>query len=289
MHNDIASNLIVALTASILMLTAGPATADGGDTPTLLHAEALAQFDAPEADQGVVATGSFVYVIDNKRIGRFKKNSYRRDGRVTLSRGGIKHLNSCALGGDDEHLWCANSNFPERPMASSVEVFARDTLRHVESYSLGITDGSLVWFHPSEDGYLAGFAHYDGNGGIEGKSHRWTRIVRLDADLQRRAGWMLPDSVLKRLAPSSASGGAVGPDGLLYITGHDRPEMYVLGKPERGPKLIHLATVEIAIHGQAFAWDPAQERVVWGVDRPSSTVRSFRIPSIPRSDAYRFE
>ena len=93
---------------------------------------------------------------------------------------------------------------------------------------------------------------------------------------------MLPASVLERLAPHSASGGGIGPDGLLYLTGHDREEMYVLAFPELGPKLVHVATVDVGLQGQAFAWDRSTDRrIVWGISRPNREVRAFRIPEIP--------
>jgi hypothetical protein len=44
--------------------------------------------------------------------------------------------------------------------------------------------------------------------------------------------------VQARMAPHAASGGGIGPDGLLYLLGHDRTELYVLAKPRLGPVMI---------------------------------------------------
>lgn len=248
-----------------------------------LEAEEIARFSAAQAGQGAAADRAHVYAIVNAEIGRYDRESGEQTGTWSSPRSGpIEHINSCIVEIDRARLLCANSNFPERPMASSIEIFDTQAMTHVDSRSLGLTDGSLVWFDRLEDGWIAGFAHYDGTGGISGKDHRSTRIVRYDADWTERGGWMLPDSVLDRLAPHSTSGGGIGPDGLLYLTGHDREEMYVLAFPERGPKLEHVATIDIGLQGQAFAWDrTTDDRVVWGISRPNHEVRAFRIPPIP--------
>jgi hypothetical protein len=63
--------------------------------------------------------------------------------------------------------------------------------------------------------------------------------------------------VLDRFAPRSASGGVWGQDGLLYVSGHDRPEVYVLRLPKSRDVLEHVATIASPIEGQAIALDPA--------------------------------
>lgn len=91
---------------------------------------------------------------------------------------------------------------------------------------------------------------------------------------------MLPNSILDRLAPDAASGGQIGPDGLLYILGHDKPEMYVLAKPKMGPKLVHLATLDIALEGQAFSWDPIRTRTIFGINRRDGLLIEVKIPEV---------
>lgn len=274
---------IHALRAALLLLAwccAAPATAQ---EVLRLEATEIERFEAQEAGQGAAAGPNHFYAIVNSAIGKYDKASGAAGPKWSLPRSGpIRHINSCVVGGDANRLLCANSNFPELPMASSVEIFNAETMTHLRSYSLGLTDGSLVWFDQHGDGWIAGFAHYDGRGGVPDKGHRSTRIVRMDSTWTKRSGWMLPDSVLDRLAPYSASGGGIGPDGLLYLTGHDREEMYVLAFPELGPKLIHVATIDIALQGQAFAWDRSKRRcIVWGISRPNREVRAFQIPPIP--------
>ncbi|MBT8148184.1 MAG: hypothetical protein KJN90_15100, partial [Gammaproteobacteria bacterium] len=115
----------------------------------------------------------------------------------------------------------------------------------------------------------------------EYKGHSFASIIRYDDQWRRMGGWMIPQTVIERMQPYAASGGALGPDGLLYLTGHDRPEMYVLAAPVMGPKLVHIATIDIDVEGQAFAWDKSSgDRVVYGISRPNRQVRGFTVPKV---------
>ncbi len=259
--------------------------------PAQLDAITLSEFDAPEADQGAAVDAQHFYAVDNFVIGKFDKASGVLVERWIGQDGGlIAHLNSCLeLVGE---LWCANSNYPETPMASSIEVFTTTPLAHAKSHSLGILDeGSLTWFDQMGDDWIAGFAHYAEKGGLAYKDPSFAGIVLYDNDWRRKGGWQFPQTVLDRMAPYAASGGAVGPDEYLYIMGHDRPEMYVLAKPSMGPKLIHIATIAIEAEGQAFSWDHAAyeetgARQVYVVDRRNGKVRQIGIPQINRVPSY---
>jgi hypothetical protein len=167
-------------------------------------------------------------------------------------------------------------------MASSIEVFDTETMSHIFSMGLGVLEeGSLTWFDHLGDGWIAGFSHYDNAGGLAYKDHSYASIVRFDSQWRRQGGWMIPDSVIDRMKPYAASGGALGPDGLLYLTGHDRREMYVLAAPTLGPKLTHIATIDIDIEGQAFAFDKSvNDPIVYGISRPNREVRAFRLPEV---------
>lgn len=251
------------------------------------RATEIARFPAREAGQAAAADAGRFYAIVNTAIGQYDKQSGELIKRWTSPRQGpIRHLNSCYAEGNE--LYCANSNFPEVPMASSLEVFDTETMEHSRSYSLGILDdGSLTWYDRLGDGWIAGYAHYDEDGGLSFKDHSFATISRYDNDWRRLGGWMIPETVIARMQPHAASGGAIGPDGLLYLTGHDRPEMYVLAAPKMGPKLVHIATIDIDIEGQAFAWDKSSdERVVWGISRPNREVRAFRLPVINLPEGY---
>lgn len=246
-----------------------------------LAAVEVARYPAPEAGQGAAADSTFFYAIVNSVIGKYHRESGEFSKRWLGSRGGpIRHLNSCYE--ESGKLFCANSNFPEVPMASSIEVFDTESMTHSQSVSLGVLEeGSLTWFERLSGGWIAGFAHYDERGGLAYKDHSFASIVRYDSSWRRQGGWMIPESVIERMKPHAASGGALGPDGLLYLTGHDRPEMYVLAAPIMGPKLIHIATIAIDIEGQAFAFDKsASTPTVWGISRLNREVRAFQLPPI---------
>lgn len=279
--------------ASVLGACAqAPEPASGGAShetppPLRLSTRTLASWSAAEANQGVAVDAEHLYVVDNTQIGKYRlPDGVRVAGWEGPRRGLVRHLNSCfaEAGG----LWCANSNFSLTPMASSIERFRTADMSHAGSHSLGLAEeGSLTWFGRLGDGWIAGFAHYDGNGGVGFKTHRSSAVVVFDALWRRRGGWAFPETVLARLAPDAASGGALGPDGLLYVMGRARPEMYVLARPAMGPVLIHVATLDIEAEGQAFAWvqDPARPdaREVMTIDQHRLLVRRSAVPDVDAS------
>lgn len=280
----------LAATCALLALTSGASAqafnyrdipAYEAPVPLELTAEPIQRWSAPEARQGAAALGDLVYAIVNHVIGRYDKATGTLQARWIGPRGGlIRHLNSCF--GEGDRLLCANSNHPEVPMASSIEIFDAETLAHVESKSLGIMDeGSLVWFDRLEDGWIVGFAHYNDETGLPFKTNAYAGVYTFDAEWRKTGGWMLPGALVEKMAPQAASGGALGADGLLYVMGHDLPEMYVLAKPKMGPKLIHVATIAIEAEGQAFAFDPEDKRTVYAISRPNGEIRSFSLPEIP--------
>jgi hypothetical protein len=246
-----------------------------------LTARTIRTYTAREADQGVAADRTHFYAIDNTVIAKYTLSSGSRVGAWVGPRNGpIRHMNSCLA--DAGRLRCANSNYPLTPMGSSVEVFDTGTLDHVDSHSLGLLDeGSLTWFDHYRGGWMAGFAHYDDNGGLPYKGHRFANVVTFDSMWRRTGGWLFPDSVLERFAPRAASGGAIGPDGYLYLLGHDRAEMYVVARPPMGPTLVHVATIALEVEGQAFSWTQDGSRTVLAIDRRRGLVRAIQIPEVP--------
>ncbi len=247
----------------------------------MLQARTLRTYEAAEANQGVAVDRTAFYPIDNTVVARYERSDGRFVARWSGPSGGlIRHLNSCLA--DAGRLWCAHSNYPLTPMGSSVEVFDSATMRHVESVSLGMTEaGSLTWLDRYGDGWIAGFAHYDGNGGLPDRGHQFSSVVTFDAQWRRTGGWLFPPSVMAPMAPYAASGGAIGPDGWLYLLGHDKPELYVLARPTMGPTMIHVATIALEAEGQAFAWAPDDSRTIFTIDRRRRLVRQIQIPAVP--------
>jgi hypothetical protein len=250
-----------------------------------LTARTLRVYNVPEAGQGVAADARFFYPVNNTVLAKYEIASGQLVDRWDAPPNGlIRHLNSCLA--DDGRVWCANSNYPLTPMGSSLEVFDAASLDPVSSHSFGMRDeGSLTWMDRYDGGWLAGFAHYDENGGVKFKDHRFSSAVTFDAEWRRKGGWLFPQSTIDRMAPSAASGGAIGPDGWLYLLGHNRPEMYVVARPSMGPTLIHIATIELEVEGQAFSWAKDGTRTVFTIDRGKSLVRSIEIPAVTPADA----
>ena len=82
---------------------------------------------------------------------------------------------------------------------------------------------------------------------------------------------------VKRFASNSSSGGAFGPGGQLFVTGHDARELYVLDLPESGEELLWRATIPISATGQAFAWDRSEAGVLYSIERGTQEVIVSRI------------
>lgn len=259
--------------------------ADQVSPPVSAPATVLQSWQAPEARQGAAVDDTHFYAITNARIGKYRRSDGAKVaewvGDADAARAGrrIVHINSCAVIAAE--LVCAHSNFPHLPMASSVEVFDTATLRHIRSVPLGLRAGSLTWLVRHEGHWWAGFANYGGRGGEPGRDHRFTRIAQMDDNWQEIASYALPADVLAALSPMSASGGAFGPDGLLYLTGHDEPEIYQLRLPQQGAVLEWVGTIPAPLAGQAWAWDPTSLEGRWrifGIKRATSEVIEFQLP-----------
>jgi hypothetical protein len=248
--------------------------------PALLPAVTLVKrWQAPEARQGVAVDAQHFYAITNSRIGKYRKTDGVKLAEWVGNRIAIRHLNSCIV--ERTELICANSNYPQTPMASSVEIFDTRTMRHLRSIPLGVRDGSLTWVERRGNRWWAAFANYDAPRGHLGRTHRDTKIVLFNADWAEVGGYALPDSVLAKLPPNSISGGSFGPDGLLYLTGHDAPELYVVRAPAQGPVLDHVATIPALLDGQAWSWDRSGGRTIYGITRRSGEVVVMTVPVVP--------
>jgi hypothetical protein len=240
--------------------------------------EELRRFPAPEAGQGAVADAEFIYAISNHTIAKYKKSGGER---VALWEGGndgpIIHMNAGVVFAG--RLYCAHSNYPTVPMLSSVEIFDVATLKHAASHSFGRTDGSLTWLDRRGGKWVACFVHYGKRGGEPGRGPEWTHLAEFDDDWRRTGGWSLPADLVAHLGPRgySVSGGAFGPRGLLYVTGHDHPELYVLAFPDAGSSLKWTATIPITTEGQAFGWDSANPEILYTIGRKTREVIVGRV------------
>lgn len=227
-------------------------------------------FYCPEASQGVAVDADYFYGIGNQVIVKCEKASGRkvaewREENPDL----IRHFDGGIV--LDGLLYCSHSNFPEVPMASSIEVFDTATLKHVRTISLGIESGSCTWVVRGDGCWYLGFAHYgNGSNGAEPlRDNSWTQFVQYDRDWHRVQGWILPKALLEQLSPNSVSG-CLFLDGRFYCTGHDAMALFVLDFPPYGMRLVHSGSIDIPFHGQGIALDA--DGNLWGIDRRSASV-----------------
>ena len=236
------------------------------------------RFPAIEAKQGVAVDHAFVYVISNHAIGKYDKKTGRKVAQWEGSESGpIIHLNAGIV--LDGKLYCAHSNYPAIPMTSSLEIWDTATLEHIGTHSFGIMGGSLTWIDWYEGTWWAAFGMYTGKKAEPGKDPSWTTIVQFDEKWRRLQGWVFPRELVEKFAPSTNSGGCWGPDGLLYCTGHDYFEAYVVRLPKAGSTLEYVRAVAVASFGQGIVWDRYGEPLLWGIDQKNKRmVVASRVP-----------
>jgi hypothetical protein len=250
-----------------------------------LEATLLATYDAFDANQGVGVDNKHFYAVDNRTITKHD----RETGQPLLQFAGdpdgpIEHLDSGAV--VNGKLFAAHSNYPEWPMESSIEVFDARTMEHIDTHSFGIYRGSLTWLDRHDGAWWATFANYDrlqpgpsGEPAPYGYTYN-TQVVKMDNEFQVVESWTIPKEILDRFELMSNSGGSWGPDGRLYLTGHDLPEVYVMNVPAAGGELEWVATISLPdIEGQGIAWDDAGDKsTLWGISRQNRRVVQYAIP-----------
>jgi hypothetical protein len=264
--------------AGLLTLGFGVAQAQqDADAPSPPPAPVERRMPAPEARQGVASDGTYVFAIDNDRIGKYRIATGERIAQWQGERRLFPHMNSCTI--DGRELVCAASNYPAVPQTSAVEIFDTRTLRHLRTVSLGFGPGSLTVLDRHAGKWWAVFANYAGKGGEPNRDYRYTLLVRMDDAFRQEAAWTFPQQVLTRFAPFSCSGASWSADGRLYVAGHDRPEIYELALPEAGSVLEWRRTIGIAAPGQAIDWDPVIKNRLWALDRKTTTLIASTIPN----------
>lgn len=266
------SPLLHPLVGLILTLVVSPLAAQEAGRSV----EEIRRWRLAEARQAPAIDGSFVYAIDNQRIGKYDRRSGAKVAAwLGPADGPITHLNSGVV--LDGILYAAHSNYPNLPMLSSVEMFDAETLAHVGSHSFGFQPGSATWIDRKDGFWWVGFANYEGNGGAPGRPPSFTRVVKYDTSWRQLESFAFPPEVVGRFGTRSNSGAAWGPDGLLYATGHDHPELYVLRIPKAGSVLELVETLAIPAEGQGIAWDPESPGTLLTLIRSESSVVESRM------------
>lgn len=229
-----------------------------------------------DAVQGIAVDVQHVYTIANRSISMYDKFSgepvsrwqaQERDGRIVHLDSGVIH---------EGKLYAAHSNWPGVPMMSSVEIFDIDPLVNVAHHSFGTLRGSFTWLDRHDGFWWGTFTDYGTRQSVSRltsaaleREISGTRVVKMDDAFNIAGSWQLPASLLARMAPKNNSGGSWGPDGRLYLTGHDRAEIYVVMLPAHGEVANWVATFKApAIEGQGLAWDRfALDPILYGINR----------------------
>jgi hypothetical protein len=79
-----------------------------------------------------------------------------------------------------------------------------------------------------------------------------------------------PKTILDRFEDMSNSGGSWGPDGYLYLSGHDPAEIYRMRLPKAGSVLELVDVIPMNIRGQGIAWDRSDRGVIYGIIRATA-------------------
>jgi len=247
-----------------------------------LVATELARWPVRGANQGVAVDAGHFYGIGNHVLVKHRKADGVRVAEWISPRGGpLVHLNGGYVA--DGRLILAHSNFPQLPMASSLEIHDAATLAPVATHSFGIRLGSLTWAERRDGFWWACFANYNDKGTTPGFDQRWTYVGRFDDRWQLLESWIFPPEVVATWGKSACSGGSWGDDGYLYVTGHDAGELYVLRLPQSGVQIELVTVIDVPFEGQSWAWDRSArgERIIYGISRDSQEVIVARIPELP--------
>jgi hypothetical protein len=246
-----------------------------------LIATELRRWRVPEANQAAAVDAEHFYGIGNRTLVKHRKS----DGALVADwsgprEGPIVHFNSGFV--EKGRLILAHSNFPQLPMASSLETYDAATLQPVATHSFGIRLGSLTWAVRHRGFWWACFANYNDQGTTPGFDQRWTHVGQFDDQWQMQQSWLFPQRVIDTWGRSACSGGDWGDDGLLYVTGHDAPELYALRLPRQGVTLEYVTTIAVPFEGQGWSWDRSArgERVIYGISRKRQEIVAASIPIV---------
>jgi len=117
-----------------------------------------------------------------------------------------------------------------------------------------------------------------------------TQMVQFTADFNYVSSWVMPKALLEKFENMSNSGGSWGPDGFLYLSGHDPAELYKMRLPNAGSVLELVETIPMNIRGQGIAWDRSDRGVIYGIIRATAKERAaggshkvtvFRLADVP--------
>ena len=238
--------------------------------------EQIAEFNVPEANQGIAVDARHFYAIDNQAVAKYDKKTGTLVKKWQGPKDGpIRHLDGGLV--MDGKLYAPHSNYPDWPMTSSLEIWDTETMEHIGSHSFGINWGSLTWADFHDGFWWMTFANYDvplGPGKTPYGYKAATQMIKFSTDFRMVESWVLPKAILDKFEDMSNSGGSWGPDGFLYLTGHDPAELYRMKLPGAGSVLELVDILSMNVRGQGIAWDRSDPGVIYGIVRASGTERA---------------
>ena len=228
-------------------------------------------YQVPSSRQAVAVDSNYFYVINNNSITKHHKKDGKQVSAWEDKDSQIHHLNSGII--INGRLYAVNSNYPQVPMASSIEIFDPVTLSHIDNHSFGILNGSSTWLDEHEGFWYVAFAHYTGRGDEQGKTNFWTRLVKFDKAWRQLESWIYPNELIDNFGTMSNSGGVILPDGRILCTGHDNYELYMLEFPSKGYTLVWQDTFPVGSYGQGIACEMAGDStLIYGVVKKENKV-----------------
>ncbi len=262
------NRLFLVLSVGILHIPLSPVDAQ--------EVKALKRIAAPNATQAVAADSLHYYTISNSRIIKRKKSDDQVvDSWEGKKDGPISHLNSGII--RNGIMYCASSNYPQVPMASSIEMFDTKKMEHIGNHSWGIYIGSCTWIDWWEDAWYVMFVHYENEAQQGDLGVAYTTLAKFDEDWRRTAGWTLPDSLVNHLRPMSISGGIMISDSSMFLSPHHFEELYEMHLPKMGHELIWKQTIQVPFQGQGFAVDLKEKDTYWGIHRQNREVIHIKL------------
>jgi hypothetical protein len=210
------------------------------------------------ATQAAAVDDRHIYAVANKEIAKIDRATGEK---LAVSDGKASHLNSAVV--MDGKIYCAHSNFPQKPERGEILVLDPKTMKLGVFREFSEPPGSLTWALRKDGDWWCHFAHY-------GKDHGNSILVRYDADWKETGRWAYPPEFVAEWGKMSLSG-AVWKGGELLATGHDRKRIYRLRIPADGKVVEWVSTHASPFPGQGIALDPVTGGLV-GIDRRRKAV-----------------
>jgi hypothetical protein len=212
-----------------------------------------AAFPSPHANQAAAADDKFVYVVTDTLVAQYDRATKQLVG---TSSGKAHHLNSAFVRGGK--VYCAHSNYPNKPETSEVRVYDPATKQLTVFHAFNDPPGSLVWNVHDGSHWWCCFAHYKAD-------NAKTVLLKMTDEFKELQRWTFPKVVVDDWDGMSASGGVWDGDTLL-VTHHHFKVLYRLRLPKAGTELEFVEALACPFPGQGIAPDPVTGGLV-GIDR----------------------